>query len=152
MPKDTWIYLIRDNTTKTFKIGNALNPFERVKQLKHSGTKLPIALDLELLNAWYATEDEERYLHRKFKSKRINGEWFNLDGSDINAIYLYFALYIQLFSREPMQHIRTCAYCNHKGSYDSFPDGSTTYLGIFSCADCLQKEITNDFREVLAFQ
>jgi hypothetical protein len=150
MSKETWIYLIYDNTTKSYKIGNALNPLARLKQLQSIPTKMPFKIDLRLIEAWRGNEEDERELHRRFKSKRINGEWFNLDEEDLNALRAYFQIYTRLSTRTPEVHIRTCSYCNRRGDYDSFPDGSTVWLGIFACADCLQKNVTAEFREELA--
>lgn len=47
---------------------------------------------------------------------------------------------------------RVCSFCNRKEIYDDFPDGSVCWLGICACADCLEKEETKEFREVLNAQ
>ncbi|HEX8287854.1 MAG TPA: hypothetical protein VF556_07665 [Pyrinomonadaceae bacterium] len=45
--------------------------------------------------------------------------------------------------------IRHCSFCEFAADYDDFPDGSICYLGICACANCLEKEVTKDFRDLL---
>ena len=45
--------------------------------------------------------------------------------------------------------MRTCAFCGLTDEYDDLPDGTVCYLGITACADCLEKDSTEDFRDLL---
>ena len=47
-----------------------------------------------------------------------------------------------------MNHKRTCAYCHRRASYEDLPDDTTVYLGVMVCRECLQKEVSKDFREL----
>ena len=44
---------------------------------------------------------------------------------------------------------RTCGFCFKKFTYDEIPEGSIVYLGICACAECLEKEVTSEFRALL---
>lgn len=71
-------YLIKDNRTGATKIGKSNNPYKREKTLQSE------VLSLELL---YICDDNiESLLHKKYKDKRIRGEWFNLTDKDIEYI------------------------------------------------------------------
>lgn len=71
-------YLIKDNRTGATKIGKSNNPYKREKTLQSD------VLSLELL---YICDDNiESLLHKKYKDKRIRGEWFNLTDKDIEYI------------------------------------------------------------------
>lgn len=71
-------YIMYDSTFKAYKIGKSINPNAREKTL---GAQFPrIAL--------FAVCDEniETHIHRKYKSKRIRGEWFDLNNNDLKEI------------------------------------------------------------------
>jgi hypothetical protein len=57
-----------------------------------------------------------------------------------------------LTHREPKPLTRTCGFCFCKFTYDEMPDDSICYLGIFACADCLESDITSEFREIVEAQ
>lgn len=71
-------YLIKDKRTGATKIGKSNNPYKREKTLQSE------ALSLELL--YICNDNVESLLHKKYKHKRIRGEWFNLTDNDINEI------------------------------------------------------------------
>lgn len=77
-----FVYVIKYEE-KYFKIGKSNDPIERLATV---ATCLP--LSPQLLVAIYSSDpiNLERNLHRKFSSKRVNGEWFNLDESDIQFL------------------------------------------------------------------
>lgn len=76
--KNQKTYLIKDSRTGATKIGKSNNPLKREKTLQSD------ALSLELL---YTCDDNiETLLHKKYKDKRIRGEWFNLTDKDIEYI------------------------------------------------------------------
>lgn len=55
-------------------------------------------------------------------------------------------------ARQTVKFVRTCAFCNRRGDYNSFPDGSVAAAGIFACADCLRSERTATFREAFEIE
>lgn len=71
-------YLMKDSNTGYTKIGKAVNPRFREKTLQSE--KPTISL--------YAVCDNliELELHNKYSDKRVRGEWFNLEGSDVKEI------------------------------------------------------------------
>jgi prophage antirepressor-like protein len=74
-------YLMRDTLRGFCKIGKSKNPKIRESTLQ---AELPT---VELLHV--IDKDIEAYLHKKFASKRLRGEWFDLSQSDINYIKSY---------------------------------------------------------------
>jgi len=87
-----YIYILASSNGEWFKIGKATIWAVRVvKQLK---VQLPFPV---VVRYAFKSEDctrDETALHRRFKSKRLNGEWFSLDEGDL-------------------EHIRQ--FCNYKG-------------------------------------
>jgi hypothetical protein len=77
-----FVYLAYAETGQ-HKIGISKNPQERIKVFD---TIMPI--NVQLVHAFAADDakEAENILHTKFESKRRDGEWFNLDESDINLI------------------------------------------------------------------
>lgn len=74
-------YLIRDTFRGYYKIGKSKDPKVR------EGTLQAEVPTIELL--YVIQDDIELYLHRKFNSKRIRGEWFELSEADVNYIKSY---------------------------------------------------------------
>jgi hypothetical protein len=77
------IYIIKDNTNNTYKIGCSKKPKERIKTLQTSTSN-----SLSLI---YAKEVEDMYISEKvihdlFNGKRLASEWFSLTEEDINNI------------------------------------------------------------------
>jgi hypothetical protein len=83
----TWIYLIKDFDTGYYKIGQSINPLERLKQLKKQTTLMPRPFEFELVDAWRGTVADEKRLHFIFRKQRVRGEWLNLDDADVQDIY-----------------------------------------------------------------
>lgn len=83
------IYIVRDNISLNYKIGSSVNPLRRYNELcNKSNTTIIENKDLTLL--WYSDpieRVEESNLHKHFKNKRINGEWFSLSEDDLSVIY-----------------------------------------------------------------
>ena len=81
-PKPGYVYLIAaDNGT--YKIGVSVDPKRRVKKM---GINLPY--ELEVVHT-IPTEDmlaTEKALHALFADKRVGGEWFELDESDVTLV------------------------------------------------------------------
>lgn len=78
-----FIYLMLDRINGYIKIGYSKNPEYREKTLQ---SELP---DIEMIFQSKGTMKIEKLLHKSFNHKRIRGEWFNLDSSDIDAIRTY---------------------------------------------------------------
>lgn len=71
-------YLMRDKSTGLVKIGRSKSPYIRERTLQSQKPTIEIMMICD--------SNIERELHRKYKSKRIRGEWFNLTESDIKNI------------------------------------------------------------------
>jgi hypothetical protein len=44
---------------------------------------------------------------------------------------------------------RICGFCFKKFTYDELPEGSVVFLGICACKECLEKDETEKFRELV---
>jgi hypothetical protein len=76
-----YVYVIRSQNG--FKIGKTVNMKSRTRLFE---VKLPFPIKIEHY-AWFENfSDAERSLHEMFRSKRLEGEWFNLDATDIAQI------------------------------------------------------------------
>ena len=75
-----YVYLIK-SYDDFYKIGQAINPRQRM-----NGFQMPYKP--KLIHTIPVTDMDwsERYLHRKFAHKRVDGEWFALDSHDVNYI------------------------------------------------------------------
>lgn len=68
-----------------YKVGRTRNVPARMRAF---GVQLPFVYSV-VLCVWFSDcHAAERHYHDLFSSKRINGEWFDLDDSDINKIRL----------------------------------------------------------------
>jgi hypothetical protein len=68
------IYYIACTATQRLKIGYTRGePEVRLKQLQTGS-----AADLRLMACHAGTLDDEKYLHQKFASERLRGEWFEV--------------------------------------------------------------------------
>jgi hypothetical protein len=75
------LYLLNAWGTNKYKIGVTKNNVEkRIKQLQ-TGCPDEIILINQYKSDVY--RKIESWLHRKFKSKKVEGEWFILDDSDV---------------------------------------------------------------------
>jgi hypothetical protein len=78
-----YVYLLREINGLHFKIGCTRNPDSRRETF---GIQLPYRVEYEHLiqvDDMYALEMN---LHSRFADKRVNGEWFNLEPSDVDYI------------------------------------------------------------------
>lgn len=65
------VYLIQNTKTKNLKIGFSKNPKSRLSTLN-----LASDVELILLDCFKGTMNDERNLHEKYDSMRMNSEWF----------------------------------------------------------------------------
>lgn len=81
--KRRYVYLIRSHETGYYKIGISNDPYKRVAQLQTGS-----AVKLELIHCFLCEDAEqtEAFLHDKFSDKRLMGEWFSLNDSDVKEI------------------------------------------------------------------
>lgn len=82
--KFTKVYVMIDKNTGYYKIGRSSNPLKREKTLQSEKPTI------ELLFHHDARISNEKELHDMFSDKRIRGEWFDLNGSDLSIIRDYF--------------------------------------------------------------
>ena len=69
-----------DNGNGLNKIGRSINPNFRERTFQST---VPI---VKLLMAWLAPKEKEVERHKKFKAKRVRGEWFSLSSEDISFL------------------------------------------------------------------
>lgn len=82
--KFTKVYVMIDKNTGYYKIGRSSNPLRREKTLQSEKPTV------ELLFHHDARISNENELHDMFSDKRVRGEWFDLNGSDLSIIRDYF--------------------------------------------------------------
>jgi hypothetical protein len=80
-PDPGYIYVIKSEYG--YKIGKSRNLKDRTRLFS---VKLPFPVSIEM-SGWSPTySQKERDLHRRFAHKRLEGEWFNLTGADLDLI------------------------------------------------------------------
>lgn len=77
---ETFVYLMFDSNLNAYKIGHSKTP--KIRETTLQAEKPTI----EMLFYFSGTTKTEKDLHAKFAEKRMRGEWFKLDQSDINWI------------------------------------------------------------------
>jgi len=83
-----YIYLMLNNDTALIKIGRSNNPGYRERTL-HS--KEPV---VHMIACWEASKQTETELHKLYKPKRVRGEWFRLNMTDLKKIEQYMSEYV----------------------------------------------------------
>jgi hypothetical protein len=76
-----FVYVIRCGPY--FKIGRTVAITPRLKALS---IQLPHRLEVVLTAEVYDMVEEERWLHKVFEDRRLNGEWFDLDDGALDFI------------------------------------------------------------------
>lgn len=84
-PKPCFVYLMNDTTNNFHKIGISNNPKYREHTLLSSKPTIKLICAKKFPTRAIA-EAIESALHRVYANKRIRGEWFNLDFSDIEDL------------------------------------------------------------------
>lgn len=79
----TEIYVMIDKSNGYYKIGRSKNADRREKTLQSEKPTI------ELMFKFGGVKGDEKILHEMFKEKRIRGEWFDLNGSDLINIKEY---------------------------------------------------------------
>jgi hypothetical protein len=80
----TKVYVMIDKNTGYYKIGRSIKPLYRERTLQSEKPTI------EMLFNYDARIKDERKLHNIFKDKNVRGEWYNLDGTDLQKIKKYF--------------------------------------------------------------
>ena len=84
IPINGYVYVIRSQYG--FKIGKTVNIKSRTRLFE---VKLPFPITVEHY-AWFEDYSQaERMFHDMFESKRLEGEWFDLDQADVAKIKTY---------------------------------------------------------------
>jgi hypothetical protein len=78
-----YVYLLKEINGAHYKIGKTVDPNNRVATF---GVQLPYAVEYEHLIKTDNRHILEGELHQRFADKRVNGEWFNLEPSDVDYI------------------------------------------------------------------
>jgi len=79
----TKIYVMIDKNTGYYKIGRSKNPSIRERTLQSEKPTIEMLFNSD------AKVKDEKVLHDKFYEKRVRGEWFDLNGSDLCTIKQY---------------------------------------------------------------
>lgn len=77
-----YIYLLK-GPSNTYKIGRTLDPKPRIEYL---GVKLPFPITPVCVIPSDDYCHLEKHLHKRFESKRVNGEWFSLGTEEVNEL------------------------------------------------------------------
>jgi len=84
MKNKKYLYLIRCGNSNFYKIGTSENPEERL-QILQAGCPYPLTLIYkERFNK--PAKIVEKFLHKKYQSKRKIGEWFEFSKTEIEQI------------------------------------------------------------------
>lgn len=75
---DVFTYLMFDDSTQYYKIGQSVRPKAREKTLQSEKPTIRIIL--------LCNDNVEYELHRKFAKQRVRGEWFSLNADDVLAL------------------------------------------------------------------
>jgi len=75
------IYIIK--CQKYYKIGKSYDAYQRMKNIELSSPfKLEMVYHAEVNDA----HKLEKKIHRKFRNKRVKGEWFELNKDEVKAV------------------------------------------------------------------
>lgn len=77
-----YVYLMIDRNTNLYKIGMANNPNYREKTLQSEKPAIEKICEKKLPSREYACSIE-KMLHTLYASKRVRGEWFELNGKEL---------------------------------------------------------------------
>lgn len=76
--KQSKTYILKDTSSKLYKIGRTSNVEGRIKSLSVANPNLKIILVID--------SNVENHLHKQFKEKKVSSEWYSLTSSDIEYV------------------------------------------------------------------
>jgi len=79
--QDSNVYLIQVGSTNNYKIGYSKEPVKRLAQLQTANYE-----KLSFIALCPGAKEIEMSFHKKYKSYKINGEWFNLSYKQVDEI------------------------------------------------------------------
>ena len=82
-----YLYLMKDFNTGYYKIGISNNPEHREKTLQSEKPTIEMICNKKYVSRRMAHSFEQA-LHKTFSDKRVRGEWFNLNATDVQEIKL----------------------------------------------------------------
>lgn len=85
-----YVYMLKHGSRREFKIGRTINPLRREGEL---GIQLPEKCQPIHYIQTDDPEGVEAYWHRRFVSKRKEGEWFALTPQDVRAFKRWRRIY-----------------------------------------------------------
>lgn len=85
--RENRVYLMYSGTNNSIKIGRSINPSLRERTLQSEDPQLGI------ITCWIAPVKVEKELQKLMESKRVRGEWFNLNFGDLKQIRKYMKKY-----------------------------------------------------------
>jgi hypothetical protein len=103
-PKIGYVYFITTESQLekdeiTVKIGFAVNPERRIKQLQ-TGNEHRLVMLGKIPSVKY--KELEKQLHKRFKNRRQRGEWFQLHRYEVDNILLAFSFAFD-FEESPLK-------------------------------------------------
>ena len=84
---EKYIYIMLNKRNNLFKIGSTKSPSYREKTLQAQEP------EIEIVAFWCAPVKVEKDLHKKHTGKRLRGEWFNLNTTDLHLIKASMSIY-----------------------------------------------------------
>ena len=79
-----FVYLMLNRRNGYFKIGKSKNSRTLKNREKTLQSEEP---DMIIVGLWIVKENYEKILHNEFKDKRLRGEWFKLEETDLDFIH-----------------------------------------------------------------
>jgi len=91
-PKSEVVYLLQ--SVHGFKIGRSKDVVKRISQIKSANpSEITLILTLDFRNC----VKQEKWIHNKFKEKKISGEWFDLSPDDYEWLIFTFKKYLRTY-------------------------------------------------------
>jgi len=87
-----FVYIIKDTITNIYKIGKTIDLEKRLKTLRCGNPKITLIASLQ--HKYYSAIELE--LHKKYKRKRLSGEWFDLTEKEVLCIIESYSFNLHL--------------------------------------------------------
>jgi hypothetical protein len=106
------VYLFRREASGYIKIGASQNPEWRRREMHRLKDPIYAVATYESLDSY----GDERRLHLMFSEKRVEGEWFALDDSDLDKIASFFQIPRNDASAPPQREVfdQVCTRCYYE--------------------------------------